>query len=296
MTQKARESDRNAAITLVQSAFAVGEIIEADRDKRIEQLQLAQTLDEIRMITHDIQSSAPEVPEAPAADPIPLAQPAEPPPYVPYGPPATTPEADFPTLQQVQAAQGTPKLSKAVVLVPLAVVLVIAVALIGGIVALAGEGSEEGSGPLGLGSEPVDVLSEDGYRDLLDAVRNETGDTTAFSAVLYPTYAVVELPVDATTQREAYWYWDGSELTDNDTKSASSFPRTDLAQIDAALIVDLVEQVRTKVEDPTSWYAIVRAPDSDRAVVWAYASNEYQESEYIGARRDGTITYDSTEN
>lgn len=294
MTQKARESDRNAAIKLVESAFAVGEIIEADRDKRIEQLQLAQTLDEIRMITHDIQSSAPEAPAAPAADPIPLAQPAEPPPYVPYGPPETTPEVDFPTLQEIQANADKPKLSKAVILVPLAVVLVVAIALIGGIVALVDNSSDD-SGVLGIGSEEPDVLSKDGYQDLLDAVRNETGDTTAFSAVLYPTYAVVELPVDAKTQREEYWYWDGEELTNNDTKSTSSFPRTDLAEIDAALIVDLVEQVQTKVEDPTSWYAIVRAPDSDRAVVWAYASNEYNESEYIGARRDGTITYDSTD-
>lgn len=280
MTQKARESDRNAAIELVQSAFAVGEIIEADRDKRIEQLQLAQTLDEIEMITHDIQSSAPET-SAPA-------------PYVPYGPDDTA-EPDYPTLQQVRASTGGARVPKAVILVPLAVVLVVVIAMIGGIVALV-DGSDGDSGVLGLGSDPVDVLSEDGYRDLLDAVRTETGDTTAFSAVLYPTYAVVELPVDETTQREAYWYWDGEELTDNDTKSTSSFPRTDLAQIDPALIVDLVEQVRAKVEDPTSWYAIVRAPDSDRAVVWAYASNEYQESEYIGARRDGTITYDSTEN
>ena len=60
------------------------------------------------------------------------------------------------------------------------------------------------------------------------------------------------------------------------------------------MIVDLVEQARANVEDPTSWYAILRAPDEDRTVVWAYASNEYSESEYLGARRNGTITYDST--
>ena len=61
------------------------------------------------------------------------------------------------------------------------------------------------------------------------------------------------------------------------------------------MIVDLIAQVRELVEDPTSWYAIVRAPDADRAVVWAYASNEYNESEYLGARRNGSITYNSTE-
>ena len=39
-------------------AWAVGEIIEADRDKRVEHLQMAQTLDEIPMLTHDLQTSA----------------------------------------------------------------------------------------------------------------------------------------------------------------------------------------------------------------------------------------------
>ena len=29
-------------------------------------------------------------------------------------------------------------------------------------------------------------------------------------------------------------------------------------------------------------------------MIWAYASNDYSESAYIGARRDGTIVYDST--
>ena len=44
--------------------------------------------------------------------------------------------------------------------------------------------------------------------------------------MLYPTYAVVELPVDETSQREEYWYWDGSDLEPNDLKSTSSNERT----------------------------------------------------------------------
>jgi hypothetical protein len=127
------------------------------------------------------------------------------------------------------------------------------------------------------------------------ALEEETGSTVAFSAVLYPTYAVVEVPVDATSQREEYWYWDGEDLTRNDNKSTSSYGRTDLSRIDAAVIVDLTDQVQKNVEEPTSYYAIVRSPDDDRAVIWAYASNDYSESEYLGARRDGTITYDSTD-
>lgn len=65
--------------------------------------------------------------------------------------------------------------------------------------------------------------------------------------------------------------------------------------LEPRVIVDLVQKVRRKLPDETSYYAVVRAPDEDRAVVWAYATNEYHDTVYLGARRDGTITWDSTE-
>ena len=47
-TRRRATATGDAAIKLVEAAWP-GEIVEADRDKRVEQLQLAQTLDEIRM-------------------------------------------------------------------------------------------------------------------------------------------------------------------------------------------------------------------------------------------------------
>lgn len=275
--QRARDKDRDAAIEVVEAAWAEGQIVEADRDKRVEELLRAQTLAEVRMLVHDLQPPA----QAPAPASAPAPEPA-PPPYA--------------TLEQVRAMkpQGA-TVSRAVFVVPLVVVVVVAVAIIGAIVALVGAIDATTEGGLIGSDEPADVLSVEGYADLLAAVEEETGSTIAFSAVLYPTYASVELPVDRTTQREEYWYWDGHELTNNDVKSTSSFARTDLSRVDPAVLVNLVEQVQTRLEDATTWYAIVRAPDDDRAVMWAYASNEYGESEYLGARRDGTITYDSTD-
>jgi hypothetical protein len=274
---RARDRDRDAAIEQVEAALKSGRIVQADHDMRIEQLKHAQTATEVRMLVQDL---------APA-------------PPVPYGPPSPGASPSYPTLADVRAmtADGT-KVSKKVFVLPLIAVVIFVVGLIGGIVALTNALGDGGGGIGGIGggdAAPADVLSEQGYADLLDAIEAETGGTVAFSAVLYPTYAVVELPVDATTNREGYWYWDGHELSDNDTKSTSSFARMDLSTVDPAVIVDLVERVQRNVEDPTSYYAIVRAPDDDRAVVWAYASNEYSETAYLGARRDGTVTYDSTE-
>jgi hypothetical protein len=103
------------------------------------------------------------------------------------------------------------------------------------------------------------------------------------------------VPVDATTQREKYYYWDGRDLTDQDSKSTSTDDRFDLQTVDPAVVVRLVQKVRRLSDEPTSWYAVVRAPDDGGSMIWAYASNDYSESVYVGARRDGTITYNSTE-
>ena len=72
--QRARDKDRDAAIEIVEAAWADGQIIEADRDKRVEELLRAQTLGEISMLTHDLQAAAPATrrpvpppPETPAA-------------------------------------------------------------------------------------------------------------------------------------------------------------------------------------------------------------------------------------
>lgn len=269
--QAARDHDRNAAIRTVEAAFAAGRIVEADRDKRIEELRRARTLLDVQMVVHDLQ---------PAAAPAPAS--------VSVAPTYATPE-DRP-------ADASGRISTRVLVLPLVVVLVVAAALIGGIVGLVGVLGDSDAIPAVADEEGrADVLSATGYADLLDAVREQTGGTVAFEAVLYPAYAVVELPVDTTTNREEYWYWDGRDLSRNDSKSTSTWPRVDLASVDPDVIVALVGQVQQNVEDPTSYYAIVRAPDDDRAVVWAYATNEYGETAYLGARRDGRVTYDSTE-
>ena len=59
-----------------------------------------------------------------------------------------------------------------------------------------------------------------GYRDLLDAIEDETGSTEVFDAVLYPTYAVGSLPLDSSTQRDASFSWDGALETRDETTTS----------------------------------------------------------------------------
>ena len=48
-----------------EAAWAEGQIVEADRDKRVESLLQAQTMAEVQMLTHDLQ--LPRTPPPPAA-------------------------------------------------------------------------------------------------------------------------------------------------------------------------------------------------------------------------------------
>ncbi|GAA1794549.1 hypothetical protein GCM10009795_045130 [Nocardioides hankookensis] len=233
--------------------------------------------------------STPEEPPEPAptyrTDPVPV-EPEEP--VVPYGPPAPVPVP--------VAATPTPvRLPKVLWVIPAVVAMLVVVGITTAIIAASTGGDSDSATEAVAGGPGGDVLTADGYDELLDAVDDEAGSTWVFDAVLYPAYAVVSIPADATSQRQESFYWDGSDLSSNDSKSTASFDRFDMSRVEGQVLVDLVDRVKLLVEDPTTWYTIVRAPDQDRAVVWAYATNEYGETAYLGARRDGTVVYDSTQ-
>ena len=171
------------------------------------------------------------------------------------------------------------------------------IAIIAAIVSGVSTAIDEDDLPTEPGVEPgrgeVNVMSVEGFADLVAAIEEETGSSTVFEAVLYPGYAVVDVPVDATTNREHSYYWDG-DLEETGSKSTTDYRRFDLADVDANVVVSIVDQARAKVEDPQSWYSIIRAPSDfdDGTWIWGYATNEYGESGYLGGDKAGTITWD----
>ncbi len=273
---KARDEDRDAAIEVVEAAWADGQIVQADRDHRIESLLRAQTVSEIGMLVHDLQ--LPEKPVASAPVPNPYAS-----------------SAGVGTVPRPARHAGIVG-----VLVLLAMVAAVGAGLVAAVTGITSSGDSDTASstelpmPGAAPAEGVNVLSEDGYRDLVRAVKRSTTVTDAFEGVLYPGYAVLTLPVDRSSQRYDRWYWDG-ELEALDSRGTASSERFDLASVDAAVVVKLVKRVRKLVDDPTNWYAILRAPDpTDDATIQVYATNEFSESAYLSARRDGTVVYNST--
>lgn len=290
--------DRGKAIEVVEAALKSGRIIQADRDRRIDQIKGAQNQTEIDIIVRDLRPDTPT--GAPAAPPI----------HVAYGPGSGGPTPDELTraIAQAKATGASPaaaniKIPKIAFLLPTIIGVVVIGAFAAGIFAFVGDavdlvdthGGITDSRTYAPGVEPehgINVLSVKGYQDLLAAISDETGGTQAFSAVLYPTYAVVELPVDPDTQRSNRFYWNG-ELDSQESFGTSTEQRYDLSELDPAVMVRLLKKVRALVESPTSWYAVVSAPDDEGAVLSVYASNAYSETAYLLATSDGTITYES---
>lgn len=155
-----------------------------------------------------------------------------------------------------------------------------------GIAAIAGSDGVRGVGK-------PDAQSAEGLQQLLDHVEERTGGSEVFRVVIYPGYASLDVPVDRRSQRYETLYWDG-DLTSNDSKGTSSYGRFDLADVDAEVMAAALEEARSLVEDPESWYASIgtgfvhEGERPTRPTISAYASNEYSESVYVEVRFNGT--------
>jgi len=274
-SKRARDSDRDAAIEVVEAAWADGQIVEADRDKRVEELLRAQTMSEIRTYTQDLQPPQPDPSGAP--------RPA-------YGTATTVATVKPDVAAPVRTNAGSKLACGLLLLIPLGLVGAV-IGIIAAVVSSTSDTPEPGEDP-GVGQ--VNTMSEEGYAELIDDLQSETGSSVVFEAVLYPGYAVMQVPVDPTTNRYEYRYWDGS-LDEATSKSTTDYTRFDLRDVDPDVIVRLVDEARSRVEDPTTWYAIVRQPDDEfdnGTWISAYATNEFGESAYLGGDQEGNITWE----
>lgn len=216
-----------------------------------------------------------------------------------YGPPQPTSTQ----IPEVARLFGTkPKSYLGCILVPFAIVLVVAVVTIISVIAAVNDSDDDYEFEFDQPSieipefeppptpPPPQLFGAQDFETMLDAVRDTTGSTQAFEASIYPGYAVLAVPAEPTGQRGLSLYYNG-ELVDQG-KGRSTYERFDLARVDPAVLMQLVREVRGLVEDPTSWYVIIRKPGppfDNGAWLNAYASNEFHETARLQATLDGTV-------
>lgn len=125
----------------------------------------------------------------------------------------------------------------------------------------------------------------EGFANLLEDLDEERGSTEAFRAVVYPDYAVVDVPY-ADDERSLSYYW--KTRLDDPSKGTSTEQPFDLDTIDPALFAGMCDTVRATVEDPRDCYLILEKPDEpDGGWISAYTSNDFNQSSYIVFDLDG---------
>jgi hypothetical protein len=292
-------TDRRQAISLVEAALKSGRIVQADHDMRIDQIKSASSQQEVDLVVRDLQPHAAAATAAPTVTAgAPPATGQAPWPLVNYGPAQGQP------VELTALAGASKKIGGIIAVVVLISVIVPIAGVIIGLVSARdtfedinfGEPVDEttylpGQEP---GEHGVNVLTTQGYDDLVVALEEESGSTLVFSATLYPRYAVLSVPEKESGKRYRSYYWDGRTLVANDIKSTSDSPRVDLESVKPEVMVGLVEDVRARVEDPTSWYANIDSITGEGPRMSAYASNAYSEGAYIVATLQGEIIYEST--
>lgn len=293
-------TDRSQAISLVEAALKSGRIVQADHDMRIDQIKNASSELEIALVVRDLQPAVAAA--ASAATPVTAAgTPAgqQPWPLVNYGPQQGQPVE----LSSVAAGAGKKVGGIIAVVVLLSVVVPIVGVIIGLVSAKDTFDDIDFGDPVNEttylpGQEPgdngVNVHTVDGFDDLVAALEEEAGSTEVFSAVLYPRYAVLDVPEQVTGKRYRSYYWDGVTLAANDIKSTTEDPRIDLSSADPQVVIDLLEEVRGRIENPDSWYASIDSIATEGPRIAVYASNDYDEGAYLVATLTGEVTYEST--
>ena len=278
----------------VEDAFTSGRIVQADRDMRIAQLQGATSMQDIDLVVRDLRAVA----ARPADQVAPPAQQGQQPWPINYGP-APDQSADVATVVTRTGSRALGGIIAAVVLVSVVVPIAGAViAFVSNRESLPSFGdlapTDDTTYPPGAapGEDGVNVHTVEGFEALVDALEEEQGDAYVYDAVLYPRYAVLEVPTGKNNRYQNF-YWDGRELELQDFKAVASGDQVDLSLIEPQPVIDLLVQVRERVEDPESWYVIISDPPAAEPQIAAYASNDFGENAYLVAGLDGTITYDS---
>jgi hypothetical protein len=307
--ERADSKTRDAAIKQVEAALKSGRIIQADHDMRIDQLRNAQTMQDIDLQVRDLQTPAPgapptiaPVPPTPTGQVTPTVVQAtsnQQWPVVNYGPGSSS---SISTLGGTSGTGGGKAIGGIIAAI---IVVAVIVPIAGAVIAfISARNTFPDFGSVGPtddttylpgqapGENGVNLFTVDGYNDLVDAIKEESNATYVYDAVLYPRYAVVELPT-GTNNRYQSFYWDGENLQVQDIKSTSDDPQVDMALLDPLKMIDCVTTVRDRTDNPESWYVVYSDSFGQGAAITCYASNDFGESTYIQQTLDGTVIYDS---
>ncbi|QJY44561.1 DUF1707 SHOCT-like domain-containing protein [Pseudonocardia broussonetiae] len=257
-TTRARDLDRSAVCAVLDTAYADGQLDKIEHGARTTAAMAAKTLGELRALADDLQ-----VEQA--------------------LPPLRTPRPPGSPSRRRRITTG----------------LVASLLFLGAGFGIGYASGTSGSPTAGAGDDVAPVVvglqglhSRDGFAALVAAVGSRFGSAMVAEAVVYPEYAVITMPAPGAPGRaQSFLYRGGFDEPSNAGTRTASDPLVDLAAVRVDAILGLVAGAGESlaVADPTSRYLII-GQNGGSPYVSVYASNEFNESGYVRAGLDGTVT------
>jgi hypothetical protein len=298
------KSDREGLIERINRVAAAGRISTADRDIRLGNVASAQSRTELDLMSRDLDQLEASMPATPAATP-----------YAAFDPDA----AASPFSGATVAVTGSRR-----TWILTAVIAGVSLLLAGGLGLLslighAVSGSDPESAPTlppaqTDGASPTDVddpsagtspgplppgsysLTARGITGFLATYAKKFGTPRAVQLVLYPEYAVVDVPVAGGRGRQAGWLYRKDSGWTSFGGVRAVFPGSstvDTRTLDVAALVRNIARARAtlKVESPTQTYVVVHdiAGVDEVPSVDIHVANGFNESGYLATRLDGTV-------
>lgn len=281
--KRAKNSDRDACVEVIEAAYVDGQISDADRELRVGNALAATTLGELDQLTRDLQ--APSMAPAPMPQQPPIQSPVQQP-LLQVPPPMTAPMAPYLAPARTRSVMS-PKLGLAVAGM---VVLSIGATGLTSLVRSVGE-VDFGNPPAEQVDDGYD-LTNSGISAYLALHQAQFGNTNVIRAVFYGEYVVLDVPTaDGKNRVEGWLYQNGrfTQTADARTNSGGGKP-VDLRRINLARLERNIVQAKVSlnVEDPETVYLIVDHASYDAGpTVRIYVSNQFSESGYVATDFSG---------
>ncbi|GAA1435298.1 DUF1707 domain-containing protein [Mycobacterium cookii] len=264
---RAKDSDRDRFVELIEAAYVDGQLGAVDRDLRVSRALSAETLDELQTLTRDLRPP-------------------------PGGLPAV--------------AARTPAYSRRLLGVLLLLGAVVAMLGLGvaGLVLFASvdtgsetspsvavESAQAEPAPRRAGAEPSFEMNPAGVRGFVRAYERRFGTLDVYEVGLYPARVGVRAPVRGSRPRMERWTWDGEWRQDSDASAVRGPDEIiDLGSLDVRRLFANITTARRTLEVPGAELTHVLVDDGSRVpTVDIHVANAFDESGYLTTTLEGDV-------
>jgi hypothetical protein len=306
--RKPKDDERDAVAARIRRASREGRISDPDRDIRLGNVGIAQSMWELDLISRELDQLEAVVPPvvSPVASPTPQDTPgtAPGPAYTPVPGPASRPPDRPPGKRSGSPAGLVAIVVTVLTLIAVGAVVVVAGRTIQGLTSDAFNEATERARDLPTEPDAADpdpgpagakyALTAAGIRGFLKAYQERFGTNRVVDLTMYGDYAIVNVPKPKS--RQASWVYRDASGFSGFGGVRATFPGARPVSTSRLAVPALVRNIararaRLNVEDPTQTYVIVRfIPGSERVPsVNIYVGNEFNESGYMATTMTGKV-------